>query len=181
MELRGSGQLAGVRAIYSTGHALVWLEVDSANSKAVPVGSGSSRAAVPAPAGAPVADAAVHAGQPPLGWSCVASNGTAAGSQAAAPAVPGGAVPGSSLPSWLTKAAAAGFDAAAFQVKAQQLAAVAAAPHTAPALEQQPQLRQQQGASSAASLDQKAEAWCTLHHSTLAPALEAGAVAPARE
>ncbi|PSC68547.1 F-box SKIP5 [Micractinium conductrix] len=161
VDLRGSGQLAGVRAIYSTGHALVWLEVDSAN--AAPSG-GTSTSGMAVPAGK-AATAAVDA--------------AAAAAAAPSPAAP---PPGTPLPSWLGKAAAAGFDAAAFQRRLQQRAAL-------PPDDVQQHVQQQAlQAGGAGDMERKAEAWCCLHHTSLAaplaeaPPVPGGATAqPANE
>lgn len=67
VDLRGSGRLSSVRAIYSTGHALVWLEVDSANSQPRSSGS-SSDAAEAAAAAAGELPAAAPPGTPAPSW-----------------------------------------------------------------------------------------------------------------
>ncbi|PRW60477.1 F-box SKIP5 isoform B [Chlorella sorokiniana] len=69
VDLRGSGRLSSVRAIYSTGHALVWLEVDSANTQPPRSSSGSSaEAAAAAAAAGGEAAAAVLPGTPAPSW-----------------------------------------------------------------------------------------------------------------
>ena len=65
VDLRGSGRLSSVRAIYSTGHALVWLEVDSAD--AAPRSSGAAAAAAAAPGSEAAAPPALP-GTPAPAW-----------------------------------------------------------------------------------------------------------------
>lgn len=98
MDLRGSGRLSNVRALYCSGHALVWLEVDSANCNT----PAAAAAAVPAAQSAAEASSSMPAPAPPL------------------PRMP------ASQPSWLWRAAAVGFDAAVFQQRASRLVAGAA-------------------------------------------------------
>lgn len=158
VDLRGSGRLSGVRAIYSTGHALVWLEVDSSNGLAAAAAAGTAGIGVPS-------DAAGLAGKAP-----------------AVVATPGG-LPRTPAPSWLARPAAAGFDAAAFQRRAEQLAG------GPPALQAQQQAQQRQQAgpqqqqeqlAGQGGIERKAEEWCRLHHSSLAPA-RPDAPQPARQ
>lgn len=106
VDLRGSGRLSSVRAIYSTGHALVWLEVDSANSQAASA-SGSGSAAAVAAAGGEVAPAALP-GTPAPSWlskpfdaaafqarvAALAGGSQSAGADQAAAGTPGHKGPG---------------------------------------------------------------------------------------
>ncbi|EFN60176.1 hypothetical protein CHLNCDRAFT_133681 [Chlorella variabilis] len=165
VELRGSGRLSAVRAIYNSSHTLIWLEVDSADFPPdFPAGGRHVSAASRAPAAnagdAPASDAAAAA----AGSS---SGGGGGGGLGAAGWAPGPAAhPATPLPSWAVRAAAAGFDAAAFQRRAQRLAAAAAAP----AADAQPR----RGAAGeqpagAAGMELKAEEWCVRHHAAMSP------------
>ncbi|KAL4437453.1 hypothetical protein ABPG75_004592 [Micractinium tetrahymenae] len=168
VDLRGTGQLAGVRAIYSTGHALVWLEVDSANGRSSQAargksGSKSQGGSVPLTEAAP-------AGAADGGEAAAASS---AGAPSPLPATP--------APSWV----ATGFDAAAFQQKAAALAAALAAPGPGPGAQEQQQSAQaaqqlQRRPGQGGSMAQKAEEWCVLHHSSLSDRGEAPSAAVQR-
>lgn len=152
VDLRGTGQLAGVRAIYSTGHALVWLEVDSANSRGAQAAGGWGNGS------APESVRAAEAGR--LGAAADSAGAVAPGGLAPLPPTP--------APSW----AALGFDAATFQRKAAALAAALAAPPAGRGAAAQLQSRhaaeQHQVPRVAGSMAQKAEEWCVHHHSSLA-------------
>lgn len=152
VDLRGTGQLAGVRAIYSTGHALVWLEVDSANSRGAQAAGGWGNGS------APESVRAAEAGR--LGAAADSAGAVAPGGLAPLPPTP--------APSW----AASGFDAATFQRKAAALAAALAAPPAGRGAAAQLQSRhaaeQHQVPRVAGSMAQKAEEWCVHHHSSLA-------------
>lgn len=178
MDLRGTGQLAGVRAIYSSGHALVWLEVDSANDRSGQAAgwsnSGGAAEGLPAAGTPPSGDATV-------GATAGATGGATPGAVGGAAARPGPApLPSMPAPSWV----ASGFDAAAFQQKAAALAAALAAPGagasgTEPRQAQHAAAQQQQqlAGSQAGSMAQKAEEWCVHHHTSLAERGEAPSAA----
>lgn len=159
MDLRGTGQLAGVRAIYSTGHALVWLEVDSANCRSSQAaglsGGGSAAEILPTAEAKPAGDGTGSTG------AGLAGRGAAADGLSPLPPTP--------APSW----AASGFDAVAFQRKAATLAAALAAPgrNVGDAERQHAQhaaQQQQGGPGQVGSIAQKAEEWCVHHHMSLA-------------
>ncbi|KAL4855114.1 F-box protein SKIP5 [Chlorella vulgaris] len=147
VELRGSGRLSQVRAIYSYGHALVWLEVDSADTLARggATGGGSSSGA--------------HA----AAWQAPAEAGC---SSFQAPETP---LPVTPLPSWAARAASSGFDAAAFQRRAQRLAGVRPAAPTAAGQGEQQAGEDGSHSSSSSRMEQKAEQWCQQHHAALVP------------
>ena len=90
VDLRGSGRLSSVRAIYSTGHALVWLEVDSANTQPPSSSSSSSSAAAITATGSEAA-ATVLPGTPAPSW--LSKPFDAAAFQARIAAITGGTQP----------------------------------------------------------------------------------------
>jgi hypothetical protein len=147
VELRGSGRLSQVRAIYSYGHALMWLEVDSADT--VARGARSSRGSS--------SGALAAAGQAPAEAGC---------SSFQAPETP---LPVTPLPSWAARAASSGFDAAAFQRRAQQFAGVSPAAPTAAGQGEQQAVEDGSHRTSSSRMEQKAEQWCQQHHAALVP------------